>query len=226
VSGSLGRGDASPVRLTETDRTEAFSDGVFAITVTLLVIEVRRPSYEQGGLLDALLEQWPSYLALLVSFVYVFVVWLNHHALFSRIRLMDRGLQWVNFGILLTVAVLPFPTAVLAEALAEGNRADQRVAIALYALVGGLMSMAWIPVFPYLGRHPHLLEDEGDAAYFLAQRARPWTGVGLYLLAGVLGLVIPLLGLAVFGVMVVFHALTSEGLRETPWPRRRRAARS
>jgi uncharacterized membrane protein len=71
-------------RLTETTRTEALSDGVYAITITLLVLEIHRPEdYEPGGLLHALLENWPSYLAYTVSFLYIGVLWLNHHSLFS-----------------------------------------------------------------------------------------------------------------------------------------------
>ena len=118
-------------RLTETSRTAALSDGVFAITITLLVLEIHRPEgYEPGGLLHALLENWPSYLAYAVSFLYIGVLWLNHHSLFSKLRRVNLGFRWINLGILFTTAVLPFPTAVLASALAPGTSPyDQRVAV-------------------------------------------------------------------------------------------------
>jgi hypothetical protein len=141
------------VRLADSSRVEAFTDAVLAIVMTILVLELRPPPYEEGSLLKGLLSQWASYVAFLVSFLYVGIVWMNHHALFSRIRFVDRGMQWLNFSILLTAALLPFPTAVLADALREGNPTDQRVAVALYALVAGLMSAAWIRVFPYLREH-------------------------------------------------------------------------
>jgi uncharacterized membrane protein len=208
------------VRLADSSRVEAFTDAVLAIVMTILVLELRPPSYEEGSLLKGLLSQWASYVAFLVSFLYVGIVWMNHHALFSRIRFVDRGMQWVNFSILLTAALLPFPTAVLAEALREGNPTDQRVAVALYALVAGLMSAAWIRVFPYLRDHPQLVDPETDLAYFHAQRIRPWIGVILYTAAGLLGLLAPIVGLILFVVMVVFHGLTSEGLHETPFLRR------
>jgi uncharacterized membrane protein len=216
-----GRESPREVRLTDSSRVEAFTDGVFAIVITILVLELRPPEHEDGGLLRGLLSQWAFYLAFLMSFLYVGIVWMNHHALFSRVRFVDRGLQWVNFSILLTAAVLPFPTAVLAEALHGGNPTDQRAAVALYALVAGLMSAAWIAVFPYLRDHPQLVEPGTDPAYFHAQRIRPWTGVILYTAAGLLGLLAPLIGLILFVVMIVFHGLTSDGVHETPSLRRR-----
>lgn len=221
MSEMSGRESTREVRLTDSSRVEAFTDGVFAIVITILVLELRPPEHEDGGLLRGLLSQWASYLAFLMSFLYVGIVWMNHHALFSRVRFVDRGLQWVNFSILLTAAVLPFPTAVLAEALHGGNPTDQRAAVALYALVAGLMSAAWIAVFPYLRDHPQLVEPETDPAYFHAQRIRPWTGVILYTAAGLLGLLAPLIGLILFVVMIVFHGLTSDGVHETPSLRRR-----
>src|SRR5919204_4186054 len=159
-------------RLTETTRAAALSDGVFAITITLLVLEIHRPEdYEPGGLLHALLQQWPSYLAYAVSFLYIGVVWLNHHSLFSRLRRMNLGFCWINLGILFTTAILPFPTAVLASALAPGNSSyDQRVAVTGYALAPAAMSASWLPVFPYLRDHPELLVATAPAGDFPAPR--------------------------------------------------------
>lgn len=92
-----------------TGRTEAFSDGVFAIVITLLVLDLANPHYRPGGLGAALAEQWPSYLAFGFSFVYVGVIWLNHHALFRRISRLDLGLNWINLGVLLGAVIIPFP---------------------------------------------------------------------------------------------------------------------
>jgi uncharacterized membrane protein len=201
------------VRLTESTRVEAFSDAVIAIIITILVLELRVPSHEPGQLLAALSHLWASIFAFLISFLYIGVIWLNHHGLFARIRHVDRGLHWINLGILLTCALLPFPTAVLADALREGNAADLRVATALYAMVAGLMSAAWIPIFPYLRDHPQLIEAGTDTSFFHAQRIRPWTGVMLYAAAIAVGLFSPVLALALFIFMIIFHAATSEGIR-------------
>lgn len=200
-------------RLTESGRVEAFSDAVFAITITLLVLEIHRPALDQPELGTRLLERWPDYVAFAVTFVYVGVVWLNHHALFARIHNVALGLNWINLLILASTALLPFPTGILAGAFSEGTSGSRETAVVLYAIVGALMSAAWIPVFPYLARHPDLLLDPKDAVLFAKQKSRPLVGVGSYLLAAVLGYYVsPLLALALFVWMIAYHAITSEGL--------------
>ena len=84
------------VRLSETDRLEAFSDGVLSITITLLVVEIVRPEYASGQLLEKLTAQWASYIAFLASFCYAGVIWLNHRAVFARVRYCDRSLHLAN----------------------------------------------------------------------------------------------------------------------------------
>ena len=200
-------------RLAESGRVEAFSDAVIAITITLLVLEIPRPALDQPELGERLLDRWPDYAAFAVSFVYVGVVWLNHHALFARIRNVDLGLNWINLLILATTALLPFPTGVLAGAFSEGTSGSREAAVVLYAIVGALVSVAWIPVFPYLSRHPDLLLDPKDAMLFAKQNSRPLVGVCSYMLAAVLGYYLsPLLALALFVWMIAYHAITSEGL--------------
>jgi uncharacterized membrane protein len=97
----------------ETNRLEAFSDGVFAIAITLLVLEIKVPP--PGTALGAeLLHLWPSYLAYVVSFLVIGAIWLNHHAMFQHIVRVDGMLLLFNILHLMPIAFLPFPTAVLA----------------------------------------------------------------------------------------------------------------
>jgi uncharacterized membrane protein len=200
-------------RLSATDRMTAFSDGVFAIVITLLVIELRVPEYHEGDLLTGLLGEGASYLAFVVSFVYVGVLWLNHHALLRLIRGTTLTLSWINLGVLFGAVIIPFPTAVLASAFTHGDADDQRAAVALYALAAALMSAPWLVFFGYLHRHPALLERRVDPEYVRTQRLRPVTGLILYGLSGLLGwFVSPLLGLIGVIVMITYHAVTSEGL--------------
>ncbi|MCG5444137.1 DUF1211 domain-containing protein [Micromonospora sp. NIE79] len=200
-------------RLSATDRMTAFSDGVFAIVITLLVIELRVPEYHEGELLTGLLGEGASYLAFVVSFVYIGVLWLNHHALLRLIRGTTLTLSWINLGVLFGAVIIPFPTAVLASAFTHGDTDDQRAAVALYALAAALMSAPWLVFFGYLHRHPALLERRVSPEYVRTQRLRPVTGLILYGLSGLLGwFVSPLLGLIGVIVMITYHAVTSEGL--------------
>ena len=204
-------------RLSDTARVEAFSDGVFAIIITLLVLDVRTPKVEPGQLLSGLLQQWPTYLAYVTSFLYVGVVWQNHHAAFDRIRLIDHGLHWANLGLLFTTALLPFPTVVISDAIQKGNAADARTAVGLYALIGALLCVSWLVFFRYLSRHPQLIEEHVDEAFFARECTRAVAGIVLYLAAGLLGyLVAPSVALVIFFGLPVFYGFTSQGLHELP----------
>src|SRR6476646_5690147 len=114
----------------ETSRIEAFSDGVFAIAITLLILNVQVPAASTGHLGAALTRQWPTYTAYLISFAFIGIMWVNHHRLFNHIRRSDNSLLFFNLLLLLGVTVVPFPTALLA------NRyfipADRTVAAAVF----------------------------------------------------------------------------------------------
>jgi uncharacterized membrane protein len=208
-----GSADSGRRRTPSSTRVEAFSDAVFAIIITLLVLEIGRPEVGHGDLGQELLRQWPEYLAFAISFLYIGVIWLNHHALFAGIRRVDVRLNWINLGILGTSTLVPFPTGVLASALSEGARGDQQAAVVLYAIVAALMSAAWLPVFPYLYRHPDLLVDPSEARVLRAQRSRPWVGVVSFSAAAILGYLFgPVAAVPLFAWMIAYHAATSEGL--------------
>ncbi|MCZ7418524.1 TMEM175 family protein [Verrucosispora sp. WMMA2121] len=211
--------------VSEIGRMTGFSDGVFAIVITLLVIELQVPDHAPGELLHALIEQAPAYLAFLLSFGYVGVIWLNHHTLLRLIRGTTVGLNWINLWLLLGVVIIPFPTTVLAEAFAHGGTdRDRRVAVVLYALTAAAMSAPWLAFFAYLRRHPMLLREGVDWAFVSTQRARPVVGMALYFISGALGWFVgPVIGLVGIGVMIFFHAVTSEGIRRGRARRRRPA---
>ena len=206
----------SDVRLSDTDRLESFSDGVLSITITLLVFDIVRPEYVSGHLLEKLKAQWPHYIAFLASFFYVGIIWLNHRAVFSRIRYCNRSLHLANLWLLLTSALIPFPTAVLATALQHGMPTDAAASVVLYAAVGCLMCLSWLLLFHVLSINPHLLEAHVESTFFPRERHRGLFGVVLYALAGVTGCVLsPMLALLAFLGLPVFYAITSEGLVET-----------
>jgi hypothetical protein len=114
-------GADSPSVHRDVGRLVAFSDAVFAITVTLLVLEIRPPT-DYSNLLHGLLALWPSYLAYGVTFLFIGQVWANHHVMFDHIRTADRGVLLFNTLLLMAVAFLPFATSVLAGALRKPTR--------------------------------------------------------------------------------------------------------
>jgi uncharacterized membrane protein len=205
----------------DTHRAEAFSDGVFSIVATLLALDLKPPLGQPGHLLPELLARWPTYLAYLASFLYVGVNWLNHKAVFDHIRQMDRGLHWANLGILSTVALLPFPTAVIAEAIQLGTAVDIRTAVGLYGLVGALVCASWLVFFHELHRHSQLVSDQVRDGFYGRERIRALAGVLLYAVAAAVGdLATPVGALVIFVLLPVFYGITSHGL--TVLPRRLR----
>jgi uncharacterized membrane protein len=134
----------------ETGRIEAFSDGVFAIAITLLILEIKVPNAHEldavGGLGAALFRLWPSYLAFVTSFATILVMWVNHHRLFNHIRRIDHPFLFWNGLLLFLVTFVPFPTALLAEYLPH---AEARLAVRVYS--GTFIAIAL--AFTALWRH-------------------------------------------------------------------------
>jgi uncharacterized membrane protein len=133
----------------ETARIESFSDGVFAVAITLLIFQIRVPAQAPpGGLRTALIHLEPSYVAFLASFMTIGVMWLNHHRLFSLIVEKDDALIVFNLLLLLVITWLPFPTALIAEHL-RGPHADQQTAAVVYASSLLVMSIVFNVMWRY-----------------------------------------------------------------------------
>ena len=181
-----------------TARCEAFSDGVFAIAVTLLILEVRLPHAESGGSLWAdLVALWPSYFALVLSFFVIVVSWIIHHDLLRLVRGVNRPFLLANAFFLLYVTVVPFSTSVLASHLIGPERST---AVAFYCGVFIVGSIASIVALQTVVRGK-LFRPEVDAASIRRHRRALWIGLGTNIVSTVLALVFPVFALAlVFAV--------------------------
>ncbi len=203
-------------RLSERNRVEAFSDGIFAIAITLLVLDLHAPT-RPGGMAAQLREQWPTYFAYLASFAFIGVLWVNHHQVFARVRAVDGGLLWVNLGLLLASSVLPLPTAVLGAAFQDGTAGDLLAGVVLYAALAGLTAVMWLLIFGYLAGHPQLLVAHTPPGFFAAERRRAVLGIVSYAAAAAVALLSPTAALGICVALPVFYAITSSG-----WSRRAR----
>jgi uncharacterized membrane protein len=110
----------------ETSRIEAFSDGIFSIAATLLVLDLKPPAAGQP-FWQGLLHQWPAYASFLLSFLFIGIMWINHHRLFFHIRRSDEILMLTNLLLLLGVVWIPYPTALMAQAVATGQLRDAAI---------------------------------------------------------------------------------------------------
>ncbi len=177
-------------------RVEAFSDGVFAIAITLLILEIRVPhAGPDHDLWAGLVALWPSYLAFVLSFFVILIMWVNHHELLRLVGSVGYPFLFANGFVLLTVTFVPFPTAVLAQHLASGG-GDARAAVAFYCGTFVVGSLAWVTLFAAIVRGG-LLRPDVDAATIARIRRAYTVGPVVYTLATVVALVRPLVGLLV-----------------------------
>jgi uncharacterized membrane protein len=213
VRASRGEEDVDPPAVSRaTNRLVTFSDSVFAITVTLLVLAIRPPTAGEN-LLHDLAALWPSYLAYLVTFLFIGQVWVNHHVMFDHIRTANRAVLLLNTVVLMVVAFLPFATSVLAGALRSGH--GERTAVVFYGIAFDLTALTFNAVWQYARRH-RLLSEALDPAGATAISRRFQLAL-VWLAAGALcGAALPVLGVIVIAAFNVFYWLPIRG--ESPGP--------
>jgi uncharacterized membrane protein len=194
-------------------RLEAFSDGVLAIVITLLILDVKVPPAATGHLGRELADQWPQYAAYLVSFLVVGIIWLNHHATVQLLARTDHSVQVLNLLLLLPVSVLPWPTAVLAEYVHEGTAGDQRVAVVLYGATSTVMALAFNVLWRYVLRHPELRRPDVDRAELAVRNRRYNLGLPAYPAATLLGLLSETLFIGLMLALALMYLLPTPEIR-------------
>ncbi|MGZ6390110.1 MAG: TMEM175 family protein [Ktedonobacterales bacterium] len=216
-----GSRTAEGVEEKETGRLEAFSDGVFAIAITLLILTIRVPSPSDlstdDGLLHVVLKRWPSFLAYVLSFVTILIMWVNHHALFTMIRRIDHTFLMINGLLLMMVTFVNYPTALVAESLREDlpsglfllqGTANQRAAALIYSGAFVVTAILFNVLWGYAARNGRLLARNYDRelADLITRQYR--FGPLFYLVAFLFAFVSAPASIAVNALLAVYFSFT------------------
>jgi uncharacterized membrane protein len=200
----------------ESGRLEAFSDGVFAVAITLLALDLVVPGPGHGTLAHLLTEQWPAFAGYVVSFLTIGIIWVNHHTLFKNFSEVDRTLLFVNLLLLFFVVSIPFATSTAAAYL-RANHADAALAVAIYQGVFEGMSISFGVLLWWAIRREHL---KIPMTREQARRATIRFGIGnLAYIAGIgLAFLSPLASLALAGLVAVYYVFEQTPTRPGPAP--------
>jgi uncharacterized membrane protein len=193
-------------------RVETFSDGVFAIAITLLVLTIAQPgAAEYGDLGHALVHRWPSLAAYAVSFVVIGIMWVNHHTVFSQLQHVDRGLFYWNLGLLMTIVFIPYPTEVFGQALRLHEGA--KTAAVLYSSTMAVNAVMWSGLWLHASRGRRLLQDEFPESQRTVSTVLFTGGTVLYLISVGVALINAYLCLAFHAVLALYYALDPSSRR-------------
>jgi uncharacterized membrane protein len=182
-------------------RLEAFSDGVFAVAITLLVIEIAVPTGED--LWHQLKEEWPSFAAFFVSFWVIGIIWVNHHGVLDHLKRANRGVLYLNLLLLMTVVFIPFSTALLAEHLKSG--ADEEVAAVVYSAAFTAMGLAFGSLWTYITRHRQALGVELSDDEVRRRTVVFLVGNPFYVIALVVAFISPAAVLVINGAVAIYY---------------------
>ena len=185
-------------------RLEAFSDGVFAVAITLLALDLTVAGPEgHGSLADQLHGKWPAFLAYLISFFMIGVIWVNHHALIRQVMKVNRTLLFLNLVLLLFVVLIPFSTAIVADYFSRHNW-DTRVAMMIYGGVFLGMSAAFGAIFEWTLHGERMYQPLPPEQHWPA-RVRFVSGGLIYLAAIVIALVSDVASFVLIAVTAVYY---------------------
>jgi uncharacterized membrane protein len=198
-------------------RLESFSDGVFAVAITLLALDltIAGPGVGHKSLALQLGDKWPALVAYVISFFTIGIIWVNHHATMVNVRVVSRPLLYLNLLLLFVVVTIPFVTSTMADYLTEGDW-SAHVAAALYAGVFELMGLAFAGVFEWILRHDGALHEPMPAAAKNWARLRFYGGQIFYVIAIAVAFVSAPVSLIITALVAVYYMFE----RSAPTPAR------
>lgn len=191
----------------ETGRLEAFSDGVFAFAITLLVLGLRDPTLGNSAtLLQGLLGEWPTFFAFTTSFMTVLIMWMNHHNMFNYIRRIDKRFMFLNGLLLLFVTLTPFTTLLVAGHILN---TDANTAAEVYAGTFVLLAIAWNILWKYSSRERRLLGKNVTHVQVDGITRQYYIGPTFYVLAFLVAFINGIASVAVILLVAAFYAVTT-----------------
>jgi uncharacterized membrane protein len=194
----------------ETTRLETFSDGVFAIAATLLILDVKLPA--GGSVTHGLLQIWPSYAAYAISFLTIGIMWINHHTVFRQIDRVDRTFLTISVLFLMVIAFVPFPTRVLADHLHH----DATPAAFFYGLTMTAMASMYSCLWFYAASRRRLISPDADQRVVSGISRSFLPGIPFYGLAAASAFLSSWLALGLFGGIALFYVLESSLFGSAP----------
>lgn len=189
----------------KTYRVQAFSDGVFTILITILVLQFKLPNYKVGNLASAVLSQWPILFAYILTFSYIGILWLFHHDLFGHIEKTNARLNVINLLSIFLTTLLNYSMSLLADSILTRNQLDMRFSFALYSAVAMSISASYFLLYFYLEKNRGLLSDKSYAYYFMSIRRFPIISIAIYAVAFIASLMYVPIGLAFLLIGMIFH---------------------
>ena len=186
-----------------TSRLETFADGVFAIAATLLILDVRTVGPDLG---QSLLHIWPSYVGYAVSFFTIGIMWVNHHTVFEQIDRVDRRFLFINVGLLMCIAFVPFPTRLVALHIRDEGAKAATLAYGLTLTITAVFfSLLW-----FVGAlRGGLIKSDADPRTVSGLSRTYWPGIVLYLAATLVALVSPGASAIMYAAIGLFYVLES-----------------
>jgi uncharacterized membrane protein len=183
-------------------RVEAFSDGIFAIIITLLILEIKLPELKQhesiNELAVGLLHLAPKFIAWVISFLTVAIIWVNHHRIFESLKNIDHAIFWLNANLLLWVSFIPFPTALM------GDYYDNKLAVSFFGLSSLMMGIAFLLFRLYMWKHSELTNGFSKEELWLGVRNVLLFGPTLYLIGAATAWIHPYIAFAFYALVTIY----------------------
>ena len=200
-------------------RLESFSDGVFAVAITLLALDLSVDGHER--LLPQFADLWPAVVAYLISFFTIGIIWVNHHRVLNDVQVVSRSLLYINLILLAVTVAIPFATSTLADYLTDGGQSGH-LAAALYAGVFELMSLSFLPLYEWVLRHDDCVRDPIPATAKNPARLRFYAGQLPYLIAVGVAFISAPASVVITALVAIYYVFVRESARPSrpspSWP--------